>query len=75
VIVDTPLEQLDGGHRLSVVQSYFPQVSHQVILLAMDLEVDDQELAWLQQFRRLIICTMMALKGKPSSVKRCFFRR
>ena len=47
VIVDTPLGRLDSDHRLSVVQSYFPRASHQVVLLATDAEVDDQMLAWL----------------------------
>ena len=47
VIVDTPLGRLDSDHRLSLVQSYFPRASHQVVLLATDTEVDDQVLTWL----------------------------
>ncbi len=47
VIVDTPLGRLDSDHRSSMVQSYFPQVSHQVILLATDTEVDEQMLSQL----------------------------
>ena len=47
VIVDTPLGRLDSEHRLSVVQNYFPRASHQVVLLATDVEVDDQLLTWL----------------------------
>jgi len=47
VIVDTPLGRLDSDHRSSVVQNYFPRVSHQVILLATDAEVDDEVLDWL----------------------------
>jgi len=41
VIVDTPLGRLDSDHRLSAVHNYFPRVSHQVILLATDTEVDE----------------------------------
>ncbi len=48
VIVDTPLGRLDSDHRLSTVQRYFPQVSHQVILLATDTEVDEQMLSQLE---------------------------
>jgi DNA sulfur modification protein DndD len=48
VIVDTPLGRLDSDHRLSMVQNYFPRVSHQVILLVTDTEVDDQVLPQLK---------------------------
>ena len=41
VIVDTPLGRLDSDHRLAMTRTFFPQVAHQVILLATDTEVDD----------------------------------
>lgn len=47
VIIDTPLGRLDSDHRFSVAKYYFPQVSHQTILLATDMEVDGQMLNWL----------------------------
>lgn len=40
VIVDTPLARLDSEHRRLLVENYFPQASHQVILLSTDTEVD-----------------------------------
>jgi len=40
VIVDTPLSRLDSEHRISMIQDFFPHVSHQVIVLATDAEVD-----------------------------------
>lgn len=40
VVIDTPLGRLDSDHRLTMVQTFFPHVSHQVILLATDTEVD-----------------------------------
>ncbi len=40
VVVDTPLGRLDSDHRLAMVRTFFPHVSHQVILLATDTEVD-----------------------------------
>jgi DNA sulfur modification protein DndD len=40
IIVDTPLGRLDSEHRQRLVQRYFPQASHQVILLSTDTEID-----------------------------------
>ncbi len=41
VIVDTPFGRLDSDHRSAMVQTFLPQVAHQVILLATDTEVDE----------------------------------
>ena len=41
VVVDSPLGRLDSNHRLNMIQRYFPQASHQVILLATDTEVNE----------------------------------
>lgn len=40
IIVDTPLGRLDSEHRQRLVQRYFPQASHQVVLLSTDTEID-----------------------------------
>ena len=42
VIIDTPLSRLDSQHRLNIVQDYLPSVSHQVIVLATDAEINEE---------------------------------
>jgi len=39
-IIDTPLSRLDGKHRKNLVDNYFYQASHQVILLSTDEEIN-----------------------------------
>jgi DNA sulfur modification protein DndD len=40
VVVDTPLGRLDSDHRIKLIENYFPEAGHQVILLSTDTEVD-----------------------------------
>jgi DNA sulfur modification protein DndD len=40
-IVDTPLGRLDGVHRRTLVDRYFPHAAEQVILLSTDEEIDE----------------------------------
>jgi DNA sulfur modification protein DndD len=42
VVIDAPLGRLDSAHRLSTIRRYFPRVSHQVILLVTDTEIDER---------------------------------
>lgn len=40
IIIDTPLGRLDSKHRKKLVENYFPNASHQVIILSTDTEID-----------------------------------
>jgi DNA sulfur modification protein DndD len=40
VVVDTPLARLDQYHRASLIKRFFAKVSHQVVVLSTDQEVD-----------------------------------
>lgn len=40
VVVDTPLARLDQKHRSTLIQRFFATVSHQVVILSTDQEVD-----------------------------------
>lgn len=39
MIIDTPLGRLDSDHRTNLVERYFPNASHQVLLLSTDEEI------------------------------------
>ncbi len=42
IVIDTPLGRLDSVHRRKLVEEYFPEASHQVILLPTDEEIDEE---------------------------------
>jgi DNA sulfur modification protein DndD len=39
-IIDTPMARLDAAHRRHLIERYFPNASHQVLILSTDTEVD-----------------------------------
>jgi putative sulfurtransferase DndC len=49
VAIDTPLGRLDSSHRKNLVDRYFPQASHQVILLSTDTEIREEEVKRLRE--------------------------
>ena len=67
VILDTPLGRLDSEHRRSIIDSYFPKASHQVILLATDSELDEQAISSL----RPVISRVYALEYDSARGETC----
>lgn len=41
-IIDTPLGRLDQEHRENLVKNFFPNASHQVLVLSTDTEITDE---------------------------------
>src|SRR5439155_8597789 len=39
-VIDTPMARLDATHRRHLVERYFPNASHQVVIFSTDTEVD-----------------------------------
>ena len=42
MIIDTPLGRLDEEHRENLVSNFFPEASHQVVILSTDTEIDEK---------------------------------
>ena len=50
VVIDTPLGRLDSEHRGHLVDRYFPNASHQVLLLSTDEEIKEHRLTDLAPY-------------------------
>ncbi|GAB1039278.1 DNA sulfur modification protein DndD [Shewanella algae] len=65
VIIDTPLGRLDSKHRDKLVEHYFPEASHQVVILSTDTEIDESYVESLKDdiSHRFEICFDSATKS------------
>ena len=48
VIIDTPLSRLDDEHRRTMLAEFMPQVAQQVLVLATNVEIDEQTAQYLR---------------------------
>ena len=49
-VIDTPLGRLDSKHRINLVEQYYPNASHQVLILSTDKEIEDTYYKSLKPF-------------------------
>jgi DNA sulfur modification protein DndD len=49
-VIDTPMARLDAAHRQHLVERYFPNASHQVVVFSTDTEVDRHYYQALQPY-------------------------
>lgn len=50
VVVDTPLARLDRSHREALIKRFFAKVSHQVMVLSTDEEVEGSVYEAMQKY-------------------------
>ena len=48
VVIDTPLARIDRINQMNLLRSYYPRLSHQVIVLPTDSEIDHNKLEMLR---------------------------
>ena len=73
VIIDTPLGRLDSMHRDNLVKKYFPEASHQVVLLSTDSEVDENYYAEISKHLSHAIEIKFENESKSSVLKEGYF--
>lgn len=49
-VIDTPLGRLDGDHRMNLISKFYPFVSHQLVLLSTDVEIERRNYDRLSQY-------------------------
>ena len=48
VVIDTPLARIDRSNQTNLLRNYYPELSHQVIVLPTDAEIDRSKLEMLR---------------------------
>ena len=73
-MIDTPLARLDVDHRLSLVESFFPDTSQQTIILSTDSEIDSRYYEKLKpKISKSYTINFDSSKGKTRIQKGYFF--
>lgn len=73
VVVDTPLARLDKEHRRRLLTEYLPNVSHQVVVLSTDTEVDVEAATELEPVTSRRIFLAHDVKSAATVVEEGYF--
>ena len=64
-LIDTPLARLDEGHRVNLIEKFFPLASHQVAIFSTDTEITFEHYKKLQPYlNRSYAMEFMPEKGQ-----------
>ena len=74
VIIDTPLSRLDSQHRTSVITTYFPNASEQIIILSTDTEIDRSYYDMIQDSIGDEFTLVYNEETKSTSIKNGYFQ-
>ena len=75
MIIDTPLGRLDSEHRGRMIEHYFPNASHQVVVLSTDTELDKHNFEILSpHVSHAYHLAYNELKGRTEVEERYFWR-
>lgn len=73
IVIDTPLGRLDSIHRNHIVTNYFPNASHQVILLSTNTEIVGQELEGIRPYISKTFLIHKDKAGETSQIVEGYF--
>ena len=73
-MIDTPLARLDEEHRQNLVEQFYPNASHQIIILSTDTEIDYNHFKKLEPYiERSFVIEYDSKEGKTIKHDRYFF--
>ena len=74
VIIDTPLSRLDSQHRISIINTYFPNASDQTIILSTDTEIDQNYYEMMKNSVGDEFTLVYSEETKSTSIKKGYFQ-
>ena len=73
-MIDTPLARLDEEHRKSLVENFYPDASHQTIILSTDSEISNEHYQQLKPYiSKSFVIQYDSDKGKTITHDNYFF--
>ncbi|MFG1593551.1 DNA sulfur modification protein DndD [Halobacteriovorax sp. CON-3] len=68
MVIDTPLGRLDSEHRDNLIKNFFPNASHQVVILSTDTEIDEEYYTRMKNDISHTYCIDFSIDDKNSNV-------